>query len=41
MKRKSTRDLLGTLMSLYTRVIFVGLMVWAFLLYTRSEWMMW
>lgn len=38
---KYTRKILGGTLTLMARVVFVGLLLWGFLLYTRNEWMMW
>lgn len=38
---KYTRKILGGTLVLMARVVFVGLLLWGFLLYTRNEWVMW
>lgn len=38
---KDARKILGGTLTLAVKVIFLGLVVWGFMLYTRNEWMMW
>ena len=39
--KRYTRKVLGGTLTLATRVIFLGLMLMGFILYTQNEWMMW
>ncbi len=38
---KDARKILGGTLTLATGWIFLGLVFWGFMLYTRNEWMMW
>lgn len=38
---KDARKILGGTLTLAVRWIFLGLVFWGFMLYTRNEWMMW
>ena len=38
---KGTKKILGGTLTLAVRIIFLGLVLWGFLLYTRNEWVMW
>jgi hypothetical protein len=38
---KDVRKILGGTLTLATGWIFLGLVFWGFMLYTRNEWMMW
>lgn len=38
---KDQRKILGGTLVLAVRIIFLGLVLWGFLLYTRNEWVMW